>query len=302
MRTKVVTLAEILNLLGDKVLRIEGAQENVFIDNLADMANVNETTLDWVNPTKSNKQHIVESSKARVVLVDNSVLPVDEKVLIVVEDPKRSLIEIMNKFFVDRFQPYISPSAFIHPEAIIGSNNYIGPNCYIGKCVIGDNNVIHSNVCIYDRTRIGNNNVIHSGALICVDGLGCIRDKETGVLTEFPQMGGVIIGDNCYLGGGIHVASGSLSDTIIEDGCKINGLCFIGSNDHLHQNVWITGSTMLAGSVVVGENTNIFSKVVVRDWTQIGESVTIGMGSVVTKDIPAGETWFGNPAHKMEKK
>src|SRR5690606_28672585 len=167
--------------------------------------------------------------------------------------------------------------------------------------IIGDNNIIHSNVCIYDRTKIGNDNVIHSGAIICVDGLGCIRNDD-GSLTEFPQLGGVIIGNNTYIGANTHIASGSLSDTIIEDGCKINGLCFIGSNNHLHENVWITGSAMLAGSVTVGKNTNIFSKVVVREWCTIGEGATVGMGSVVTKNIPAGETWVGNPARKLEKK
>ena len=126
--------------------------------------------------------------------------------------------------------------------------------------------------------------------------------QTDGTLEEFPQIGGVVIGDNCYIGGNTHIASGSLSDTIIENGCKINGMCFIGSNDILHKNVWITGSTMLAGSVEVGKNTTIFSRVVVRDWCKIGEGCTIGMGSVITKNVPDGETWFGSPAHKVEKK
>ena len=121
------------------------------------------------------------------------------------------------------------------------------------------------------------------------------------MLIEFPQIGGVIIGDNCYIGGNTHIASGSLSDTVIKNGCKINGLCFVGSNDILHENVWITGSTMLAGSVVVGKNTTIFSRVIVRDWCKIGEKVVVGMGSVVTKNIPDGETWFGSPARKADK-
>ena len=121
-----------------------------------------------------------------------------------------------------------------------------------------------------------------------------------GKLEEFPQIGGVIIGNNCYIGGNTHIASGSLSDTIIGDGCKINGMCFIGSNDVLHENVWITGSTMLAGSVEVGDNTTIFSNVVVRDWCKIGKECTIGMGSVVTKTIPDNETWFGSPAHNVK--
>ena len=222
------------------------------------------------------------------------------KIFLVVDNPKRSLIKILNKFFINHPEAGIDSSSYIHPEAVIGENVYIGPNCFIGKCIIGDGNIIHSGVNIYDRTTIGNDNVIHSGAVICVDGLGCIR-MPNGKLEEFPQIGGVIIGNNCYIGGNTHIASGSLSDTIIENGCKINGMSFIGSNDILHENVWITGSTMLAGSVEVGSDTTIFSRVVIRDWCKIGKKVTIGMGSVVTKNIPDGETWYGSPAKKIDR-
>ena len=302
-----VLVTDIIALLGDSVIKVYENPENVYVDNVADLEHVTSTTLDWVNPVKVNKQQIAENSVAKTLLVNpdivySDVIKEQAKILIVVSDPKISLINVIARYFVAKFEPHIDSTAIIHPNARIGKNNYIGPNCYIGDCIIGDNNVIHSNVSIYDRTVIGNNNVIHSGALLCVDGLGCVRDKETGKLTEFPQMGGVKIGNNCYIGGNTHIASGSLSDTIIENGCKINGLCFIGSNDHLHENVWITGSTMLAGSVSVGKNTTIFSRVVVRDWTQIGEGCTIGMGSVVTKPVPDGETWVGSPAKKFEKK
>jgi UDP-3-O-[3-hydroxymyristoyl] glucosamine N-acyltransferase len=306
MKIKKISIQEIIEFLGDNILNLYGNTKGVFVDNIADAERVNETTLDWINPSKDNKQQIAEASIAKAMLVDPSIefTPVMKekgKVLLIVDNPKYALIAVINHFFVTKKQHNIDPSSVIHPNAKIGMNVYIGANCYIGDCIIGNNNVIHANVCIYDRTIIGNNNVIHSGALICVDGLGCIRNTD-GTLTEFPQLGGVIIGDNTYIGGNTHIASGSLSDTIIESGCKINGMCFIGSNNHLGENVWITGSTMLAGSVKVGKNSTIFSKVVVREWCNIGENVTIGMGSVVTKNIPAGETWLGNPARKFEKK
>jgi UDP-3-O-[3-hydroxymyristoyl] glucosamine N-acyltransferase len=105
----------------------------------------------------------------------------------------------------------------------------------------------------------------------------------------------VEIGANCQ------VAKGAFSDTLIENGCKINGLCFIAHNCHLEENVWITGDTMLCGSVHVKRNSTIFSNVIIREQRVIGEKVTIGMGSVVTKNVPDGETWIGAPAHKHEK-
>lgn len=306
MIRKKIPLEDILVFLGDEVLSVKGSCKNVHIDNIPDANHVTETSLDWINASKSNKQEIAEHSPARVLLVDEAVVYNDAisnqgKVLITVENPKRSLMRIIKNFFTKTFSPGIDKTACIDPDAVIGKNVHIGPYCHIGKCVIGDNNVIHGGVHIYDRTTIGDNNVIHSGAVICVDGLGCIR-RPDGHLEEFPQIGGVVIGDNCYIGANTHIASGSLSDTIIGNGCKINGLCFIGSNDVLYDNVWITGSTMLAGSVEVGPHTTIFSRVVVREWCKIGSRCTVGMGSVVTKNIPDGETWVGAPAHKMEKK
>lgn len=305
MIIKKIYVKDIIAYLGMDVIKTKGLVGDSVIDNITNIERVNNQSLDWINPNKTDKQKLAESSNAKVLLVDESIdyspiLQDKGKVLIVVANPKKSLIRIIRKFFIESFKPSIDSSSFVHQEAVIGKNVYIGPNCYIGKCVIGDNNIIHSNVCIYDRTIIGNNNVIHSGALICVDGLGCMRMPD-GKLEEFPQIGGVVIGDDCYIGGNTHIASGSLSDTIIGNGCKINGMSFIGSNDILHENVWITGSTMLAGSVEVGRNTNIFSRVVVRDWCKIGERVTIGMGAVVTKNIPDGETWFGAPAHKVDR-
>lgn len=302
---KKVSVKDIVGFLGESLIGIVGETDGVYVDNVADVEHCNATTLDWVNPIKKDKQAIAENSKAKIVIVDPDInysetMSQQDKTLLIVNNPKREMMHIIKQFFVQVFPSGIDKTAYIHPNAKIGKNNYIGPNCYIGDCVIGDNNVIHSNVCIYDRTTIGNNNVIHSGALLCVDGLGCIREDD-GALLEFPQMGGVRIGDNCYIGGNTHIASGSLSDTIVDNGCKINGMSFIGSNDHLHENVWITGSTMLAGSVVVEKNTTIYSRVVVREWTHIGQNVIIGMGSVVTKNVPDGETWVGTPAHKLVK-
>lgn len=305
MIIKKVLVKDILNCLGKDVLETRGYIGSRFIDNIPNAERVNVSSLDWIKPTNLNKQKVAENSQAKVLIVDggvvfSSALKEQEKLLIVVEDPKLALIKVLRQFFSTRPKPGIDPSAFIHPEAKIGKDVYIGPHCYIGKCEINDGNIIHGNVNIYDRTVIGKNNVIHAGAVICVDGLGCVRHPD-GMLEEFPQIGGVVIGDNCYIGANTHIASGSLSDTIIGNGCKINGMCFIGSNDVLHENVWITGSTMLAGSVEVGANTNIFSNVVVRDWCRIGKECTIGMGSVVTKNVPDGETWFGSPAHRVEK-
>ena len=303
MRTVKVFVEDIVSFLGNQVIAVEGDIKGVFIDNLADVAHVNETTLDWIQSSKTNKQEMAENSQARVILVDSDVRYSDvvksqNKALIVVNNPRQIMSEIITEFFLEKKPSYIHPSAVIHPEANIHPSAYIDAGCVIGKATIGRNTVIRGNVTIYDDVIIGDNCLIQAGAVIGTDGLGCSRDVD-GTLIKFPHLGGVIIGNNVEIGANSQIAKGALSNTIISDGCKLNGLCFIAHNCRLGKNVWITGNTMLAGSVVVEDNVTIFSSVTVRDQRRIGAGVIVGMGALVTKNIPAGEVWYGSPAQKV---
>lgn len=306
MKYKEISIEEILNYLGDEVKNVYGPHEETVIDNIPDASQVNSSSLDWINSSRKNKQQDAENSKARVMVVDesltyNSVLEQQGKTLIVVENPRKTMAMIASHFFVEKPHAGIHESAIITKDAKIDPTAYIGAGCVIGKAVIGANTIIMPNVVIYDDVEIGENCLIQAGAVIGTDGLGCIRDKE-GKLTKFPHLGGVKMGNDVEIGANCQIAKGAFSDTIIGNGCKINGLCFIAHNSHLEENVWITGDTMLCGSVHVKKNTTIFSNVIIREQRIIGEQSVIGMGSVVTKDVPDRETWFGSPAHKMENK
>lgn len=305
MMIKKILITQLLEFLGKDLIKIEGDITNAFFDNIPDAAHVTETSLDWVNTRKTNKQEIAENSSAKLVVVDPSVdytptMADKGKILLVVEKPRNVVASIANHFFIEQKLPGIHPSAVVDKEAIIDQTAYIGPGCVVGKAKIGANTVLMANVTIYDDVIIGERCLIQAGVVIGTDGLGCSRD-EYGVLTKFPHLGGVLIGNDIEIGANSQIAKGSFGDTIIEDGCKMNGLCFIAHNCHLEENVWITGDTMLCGSVYVGKNTTIFSNVVIRDQKIIGKEVTIGMGAVVTKNIPDGEVWFGSPAHKKDK-
>ena len=310
MIVKRIFIKDILTFLGDQVLGVDGIKKNdadsLYIDNLADVEHVNETTLDWVNPNKENKQEIAEASKAKVLVVDSTVVYTPDleqqgKTLLVVKAPRTAVAKIAEHFFLDKPSSCIHPSAIIDEEAVVDPTAHIGAGCVIGKASIGANTILMPNVVVYDDVTIGDNCLIQAGAIIGTDGLGCTRDEE-GKLTKFPHLGGIRIGNNVEIGANCQIAKGTFSDTIIEDGCKMNGLCFIAHNSHLEENVWITGDTMLCGSVHVEKNVTIFSNVIVRDQIRLGEGSIIGMGSVVTKPIPAHETWLGAPARKIEKK
>jgi len=297
-----VLVQDIISFLSDAVLRVEGNANDVYVDNVADPAHTTETTLDWVNSLKTNKQDIAENTCAKVVIADSEVLYSEAmmkagKTLIVVKHPRMALAKVINEFFFPKPAPGIHPRAWVDPDAVIAPTAHIEAGCSIGKAKIGSGTVIRANVVVYDDVEIGDNCLIQAGAVIGTDGLGCNREED-GTLIKFPHMGGIKIGNNVEIGANCQIAKGVLSDTIIKDGCKMNGLSFIAHNCVLEENVWITGDTMLCGSTHVGKNATIFSNVIVREQSQIGAGSIIGMGSVVTKNVPEGETWFGAPAHK----
>lgn len=301
MIKKKISVETVLEFLGKKVITVHGQIEGVFIDNLADVDRVCETTLDWINPSKTNKQQMVEGSKARVLLTDPSIVPVEGKTLIVVNNPKVALAEVGNHFYVEPPQAGIHPSAIVDGDAQIGEGVYIGPYCVIGKCVIGNGCSLDSNVRIYDGVEMGHNCSVKAGAVLGGAGFGFERDSS-GNLFHFPQIGGLVIGNNVEIGANTCIDRGALSDTIIGDYSKISNLCHIAHNNKIGKNVVVTGCVNISGSNVIEDNVWIAPNSSIRGWVKVGEGATVGMAAVVTKNIPAHETWVGNPARKLEKK
>lgn len=295
----IITVKDVITCLGDQVQNVVGTLEGVFIDNLADVAHTNLTTLDWVNPSRKNKQEIVKKSPARVMLVDLSVEYVEGKVLIYVMNPKRALALVGNTFFVERPQTGIHPTAIVDPEAIIAENAHIGAFTVIGKATIGERTVISSNVRIYDNVSLGQDCFIKEGAVIGGAGFGFERDED-GNRFRFPQIGGVRIGDHVEIGANTCIDRGALSDTILEDYAKVDNLCHIAHNVHIGKNAVVVACAEVSGSCVIGEDTWVGPNACIRDQRTVGANSLIGMGSVVVKDIPDNEVWAGNPARLMK--
>jgi len=301
MKKTTLYLDTILEFLGDSVINVIGDREGVFIDNLADVANTNETTLDWINPAKANEQQIAENSKAKVLLVDSSIEPIDSKTLIVVVNPKVALAKIGNEFFVTKYEAGIHPTAVVSDGAKIGKNVFIGPYCVIGDCIIGDNTIITSNVRLYNGVEIGSHCFIKEGAVIGGVGFGFEID-DNGNRFRFPQIGSVIIGDYVEIGANTCIDRGALSDTRIDDYAKIDNLCHIAHNAHIGRNAMIIACSEISGSCTIGENAWVGPNTSIRDWRNVGDNSLTGVGSVVVKDVPSNEVWAGNPAKPFKNR
>ncbi len=302
---KKVLLTDIIEFISNDILAVYGNPEGIEIHHLGDPHNVDKFTLDWINPLRNDKQSIAIQSKARAILTNSEIryddqLKAQNKVLIIVENPKLAIAKIGNAFFIKRPDPGIHPTAVIHPDAILGKDIYIGANVTIGKCSIGDYSIIHNRVAIADGVEIGDHVVVKPGAVLGFEGFGFER-LPNGSWIKFPQLGGLIIYDYVEIGSNTCIDKGSLSDTVIGEGTKINNLCHIAHNVVIGRNVIITAQVNISGSTLIEDHVWIGPNASLRGHQKIGKGAIIGTGAVVTRDVPPGETWVGNPAKKLEK-
>jgi UDP-3-O-[3-hydroxymyristoyl] glucosamine N-acyltransferase len=163
---------------------------------------------------------------------------------------------------------------------MIGHNARIGSNCTLQNCILGNNVIIHPGV------RIGQ------------DGFG--YSFGDGILKKFPHIGRVIIQDSVEIGSNTTIDRGSLNDTTIGEGTKIDNLVQIGHNVTIGQNCAIAGQVGISGSVSIGNNVMIGGQSGVKQHRKIGDNVQIGAGSGVMNSIPSNQRVAGNPARKLE--
>jgi len=178
----------------------------------------------------------------------------------------------------------------IHPSVILGENVSIGAGVSIGK-----NTIIEPNVTILDGAKIGENCHIRANASIGGDGFGYER-LEDGTPIKFIHLGSVEIGNNVEIGSCTCIARGTLGNTVIEDGVKIDNLVQIAHNCFIGNGTMIASHAAIGGSVKMGENCWVSTSVCIKNGLKIGDSSFLGIGAVVIRNVKNKKTVFGNPA------
>lgn len=302
MVNKLVLLKDIINYITESVISVSGDINDIEITSISAPESKNINSLDWIDISKDDKKTIIYSLKSKVVICDPSLKEIDlenlGKTIIYVENPKLVIAQIAEHFFQEKYTPKIHQSAIIHEEAILGNNLFIGPNTYVGKSTIGDGTVILGNTYIDNNVTIGNNVFIQAGVIIGNEGHNYIKD-DNNLNIKFPHLGGVIIKNNVEIGGNSFIARGVLSDTIINEETKIAQLVYIGANVEIGKGCAIRANAVILGSVKINDNVIIAPSSTIRNQKTIGANSLVGMGSIVTKDIPENEIWIGTPAKKI---
>lgn len=192
--------------------------------------------------------------------------------------------------------------AFIAEKAKIGEDTTIFPGVYIGgDVIIGDHCFIGAGVKIVGRVRIGNRVWIRENTVIGTDGLSTDRDGD-GHPVEIPQFGGVIIEDDVKIGANVVIARGAIDNTVLAKGCKIDNMSFVSHNVKIGEESFVVGMTIMFGSSSVGQQAQISGGCALGNYTHVGSYSLVGIGSVVTKDIPDNRVAYGTPAKPIRKR
>lgn len=269
----------------------------------------------------------VEKSNATLVLIPKTLkdkIPQStQKVWFVSVNPELLMAKIKNDYilatpFTNQNLPLRSPTAIIPASATVDDTALIGPGVVLGENVtIGSQSYIGANSVIEANTSIGANTTIHPLVYIghsCVIGDFCEVLPNTCIGSEgygyahdekwnhyrIPHSGRVVLENDVHVGANCSIDRGSLEDTIIRQGTKIDNQCHLAHNSIVGRNGLITAQFGMAGSSSIGNNFVSGGKASVTGHISITDNVQIGGMSGVTKSITEPGQYGGFPLQKMQ--
>ena len=201
----------------------------------------------------------------------------------------------------------VDPSAEVSPEASIGpfvsigartrveAGAILGPGCVVGEdCVVGAGSELVANVSLVRRVRLGKRVLIHPGAVLGADGFGLAM--EHGRWLKVPQLGGVVVGDDCEIGANTTIDRGALDDTVLEEDVRLDNQIQIGHNVRIGAHSAMAGCSAVAGSATIGRYCLIGGGAGILGHLEVCDRVVVTAMSLVTSSIrEPGEYSSGTP-------
>ena len=303
MQASLGEIAEVINaeLIGDSDCKISG---------VGTLKNATPEQISFLsNPRYSS---YLKKTKAAAVVVTNSEVENCPGHSLVADDPYLAFVKAVRYLNPESdFDQGIHPSAVIEQSATLSPTTYIGANTYIGNSVVINENVyigpgcvvedraelgkfskLFANVSIGHDVIIGERVLIHPGVVIGSDGFGLANDS--GKWLKIPQLGSVEIMDDVEIGTNTAIDRGSIENTIIEEGVKIDNLVQIGHNAVVGAHTVIAGCAALAGSVTIGKRCMIGGATAIAGHNTIADDVVITGLSGVTNSIREAGTYSGS--------
>ncbi|MEI2455925.1 UDP-3-O-(3-hydroxymyristoyl)glucosamine N-acyltransferase [Lysobacter firmicutimachus] len=195
----------------------------------------------------------------------------------------------------------VSADAHIGPFVSIGARSrveagaIVGPGCVIGEdCVVGAGSELIARVTLVTRVRLGQRVLIHPGAVLGADGFGLAM--EAGRWLKVPQLGGVVVGDDCEIGANTTIDRGAIEDTVLEEDVRLDNQIQIGHNVRIGAHSAMAGCSAAAGSAKIGRYCLIGGGAGVLGHLELCDKVVVTAMSLVTSSIrEPGEYSSGTP-------
>jgi UDP-3-O-[3-hydroxymyristoyl] glucosamine N-acyltransferase len=233
---------------------------------------------------------------------------------IVVAKPQEAMLQLLPRLYpVAETTPSIDPTARIGRGAEIGKDvtleayavigdhatiadgAWIGSGCTIGSgATVGAKSRLFPGVTVYPGSELGERVVLHSGVRIGSDGFGYVF--ANGAHQKIPHVGRCIIESDVEIGANTTIDRGSIDDTVIGAGTKIDNLVQIGHNVKVGKLCLIMAQVGIAGSTTIGDGCVLAGQAGLGGHISIGAGARIAGQSGVFGNVPAGESWSGYPA------
>lgn len=231
---------------------------------------------------------------------------------IVIDKPVDAMVSILSHFH--RGDPRVAgvhPTAVVSATAVIGDDVcveafavigdgvvladrvWIGAHAFVGEeSVIGADSRLHPGARIYPRVEIGARVVVHGGANIGREGFGFVTSTGQRV----PHVGRCVLSDDVEIGANTCVDRGSIDDTIIGAGTKIDNLCQIAHNVRIGRMCFLASQVGIAGSARIEDGVQIGGQAGLQGHITVGAGAVLGGQAGVLGDVPPKQFWSGYPA------
>jgi UDP-3-O-[3-hydroxymyristoyl] glucosamine N-acyltransferase len=190
----------------------------------------------------------------------------------------------------------IAPYVVIEDDVQIGKNSTLYPFVHIARGArIGDHFKAYAHVSVREFCRIGNGVILQDGAKIGTDGFGYAK-QEDGSYYKIVQSGIVVLEDDVEVGANATIDRGTIGETRIRRGAKIDNLVQVGHASDVGENTLLCAQVGLAGSSKIGRNVILTGQVGVAGHLEIGDGVVATAQSGIPNSIEAGKVVSGYPA------
>jgi UDP-3-O-[3-hydroxymyristoyl] glucosamine N-acyltransferase len=293
-------------VLGAMILEVEGDRTRTFTRPMP-VSTAEPDALTFVRKGHPSAYDLASSTRAACVLCGPELrerfggAAGDRATRVYVDNPRLAFARVGRALFAPKLGPGIHPTAVVHPEAEIDASVHVGAGSYVGRARIEAGTQIWPHVTVLDDVVIGKNVVVRSGSVIGTDGFGYEQNDE-GAWEHLPHVGRVVIEDDVELGANVSIARGTMGDTVLRRGVKVDNLVHIAHNVEIGEDTLVIATAHVSGSARIGARTWVAPGAAVSDGVRVGDDVTVGLGAVVMKDVPDRAKVMGQPASLLPER